>query len=218
MRKLFVFLTIISLIACNSEPKWAARCYVRFLEEDNTLQSKIEVRNPGQQEVAALKVDEIRFNDGTMERRDNNVVGHYYQAASYSGYPSAGFEFLIKAAKDKAAIQFNVPPFKGYAARDGNISKTKDFILTWQGQPLTKEETLTVTITDEEGTTAQAVVNGATAAAEARIPSVMYAGLKAGKGSFFLVKTSLPIAKTDNVKADVEVGYYSKNVDIEIVD
>jgi hypothetical protein len=218
MRNLFVTLTIISLMACNSEPTWTARCYSRFLEEENKLQTKIEIRTVGQEKVAALQMDEVRFNEGAMEHRDNNVIGHYYQADGFSGYPTSGFEFQIQQAKEKAIIQFDVPELKGYALKEGNVSKSKGFTITWQGKPLSKDEMLTVTLSDIDGTTAQAVVNGATAAAEARIPSAMYSGLKPGKGSFFLVKTSLPKTKTKNINAEAEVGYYTKNVDVEIIE
>ena len=218
MRNLFILLTIISLMACNSEPKWTSRCYVRFLEEENRLQTKVEIRTSGQKEVAALKMDEVRFNEGAMEHRDNNVVGHYYQSEGLSGYPTSGFEVKILQGKEDAVIQFDVPPLKGYAIKEHNISKSNGFTLTWDGKPLSKDETLTVTLTDVEGTVAQAVVNGATAAAEARIPNPMYSGLKSGKGSFFLVKTSLPQTKTKNIQAEAEVGYYTKTVEVEIVD
>jgi hypothetical protein len=114
-------------------------------------------------------------------------------------------------------VQFDAIPFQGYAIKETSISKSKGFTLTWNGKALGKEETLTITITDLEGTVAQTVVNGATAAAEARIPSQMYAKLKEGKGTFFLVKTSLPTARTKNVTAETEIGYYTKTVEVEIV-
>ena len=217
MKKIFVFFTFISLMACNKEPKWSARCYVRFFEEDNKMQSKIEVHDLVEKKAAAIQLDEVRFNEGAMEHRDNNIVGHYYQADNFSGFPKSGFEFQLLNGKEKAIVQFDASPFQGYAIKENAISKSKGFTVTWNGKALGKEETLTITITDVEGTVAQAIVNGATAAAEARIPSQMYAKLKEGKGTFFLVKTSLPTARTKNVNAEAEVGYYTKTADVEIV-
>jgi hypothetical protein len=218
MKKIFVLLTFISLMACNQEPKWSARCYVRFFEEDNKMQSKIEVHGLAEKKAAAIQLDEVRFNEGAMEHRDNNVIGHYYQADNFSGFPKSGFEFQLQQGKEKATVQFDTSPFEGYAIKETSISKSKSFALTWNGKALGKEETLTITITDVEGTVAQAVVNGATAAAEARIPSQMYAKLKEGKGTFFLVKTSLPIARTKNINAQAEVGYYTKTMEVEIIE
>ncbi len=218
MKKLVVLFSLASLMACNSESKWTARCYARFLEDDGKLQTKVEIREIGQKEVAALEMDEVRFNEGAMEHHQNNVVGHYYQSENSSGYPSSGFEFKIKNKKDEAVIQFNAAPLKNFSLKENTISKSKGFTVTWEGVALVKGEDLTITITDIEGTVAQAVVKGATAKNEAIIPSAMYSGLKAGKATYFLVKTSLPVAKIKNIQAEAEVGYYTKTVETDIVE
>jgi hypothetical protein len=216
MKKLVFLLHIIALAACQQQPNLRARCYARFMEEDNMLLTKIEIREIGQAEVAAIKVDEVRFNEGAMERRDNNVVGNYYQAEVMGGIPGSGFEYKIKHQKKQATIQFNVSGLKNYGVKDNYISKSSGFTLKWDGAPLSKNEEITVTLTDFEGTVAQAVVKGATAKNEAFIPAVMFSGLKAGNGSYFLVKSIFPLTQNDNIQSEAEVGYYSKSIAIEI--
>ena len=218
MKKIYLLFAILSIWACNSEPKLKARCYVRFLEEENKLQTKIEVREINQKEIAALKLDEVRFNEGAMEHHENQVVGNYYQSENTSGYPSSGFEFNVKNGKTEAIIQFESSIIKNPTVKEIKISKSKGFTICWEGKPLVKGEDLTITITDTLGVVAQAIVKGATAKTEAVIPNVMYSGLKTGKAVLFLVKTALPLPKTKDIEATTEVGYYTKPQAIEIVD
>lgn len=217
MRLLSILIVIISIIGCKTEPIYRVKCYARYLEEEHKLQTKVEVRNFKQTEVAAIKVNEVRFNDGTMERRDNQVVGHYYQAER-SGYPANGFEYKINNGKENGSVAFKIPAFDKCTLKDLNISKSKGFTITWSGEPLKREEEITVNLVDSLGVTAQAIVKGATAKSEATIPAVMYSGLSLGKASYYLVKTTLPAPTTKNVEAEVELGYYTKTQTVNIVE
>ncbi len=218
MKKCYFLFPLIGLLACQHSPEWRARCYARYMEDEGKLMTKIEIREVGQKEVAAIELDEVRFNDGAMEHRENNVVGHYYQSEVPGELPSSGFEYRINHQKEHATIRFNILGLKNIQIKEQQISKTSGFTLTWDGPALGKNEEITVTITDMEGTVAQAVVKGATAKTEAFIPAAMYSGLKPGASSYFLVKTMFPNTENDNISSEAEVGYYSKNYAAEVTE
>lgn len=217
MRYLLILLTLFSLSACKNEPTLTARCYVRYLEDENRVQSKIEVRKIGQQEVAALKMAEVRFVSGAMEHRENNIVGHFYQSELLS-FPSSAFEFMVSHENKEATIQFDPIRIANFSVKEGAISKSKGFTIVWTGTPLAVNEDITVTITDELGITAQAIVKGPSQSNEKFIPAEMYSGLKPGKATFFLVRTAQPVARTKNIEAKVEMGFYTKSQNVNVVD
>jgi hypothetical protein len=218
MRYLLFVCTIICLTACNNEPKWRLKCYARYVEDDSYFETKVEFRAMKQAEVAALEMEDVRFNDGAMQHNNNNVVGHYYRARSTS-YPSTFFEYVFTKEKKKNMLQFVPPPaISGMVIKDNSVSKSNGFTLLWTGNSLTKEENLTVTLTDELGITAQVTVNGALPKAEAKIPATMYSGLKPGKVSISVVKTAIPKVIFNNIEADVEVGYYCKTIESTIIE
>jgi hypothetical protein len=188
------------------------------MEDENKLLTKIEIREVGQKEVAAIEVDEVRFNDGAMEHRENNVVGNYYQSEVPGDLPSSGFEYRINHQKKNATIRFNIAGLKSIQIKEQQISKKSGFTLTWDGAALGKNEEMTVTLTDVEGTVAQAVVKGSTAKNEAFIPAAMYSGLKPGSGSFFLVKSIFPVTSSENIVSEAEVGYYTKSASVDITE
>lgn len=218
MKKLLIFFLIFGIFACKKESNLRARCYVRFLEEEQKLESKVELRTLTQKEAAAIAVDEVRMNDNLMDNRENLVTGNYYAQERHDGYPTKGFDFLIKKEDIRCNINFDVAPIANCRIEGGKMSKSKGFTVAWDGKNLLKGEDVTITITDKMGITAQAVINGATQKSGAFIPAEMYSGLAQGEATVFLVKTSLPVAKVENIVAEAEVGYYSKPFTVEIID
>ena len=118
MKKCYFLLPLLGLLACNKGPEWRARCYARYMEDENKLVTKIEIRTVGQKEVAAMEVDEVRFNDGAMEHRENNVVGHYYQSEVPGNLPSSGFEYRINHQKKHATIRFNISGLQNVVVKE----------------------------------------------------------------------------------------------------
>lgn len=218
MKKILLFSLIFIFIACKKESNLRARCYIRYLEEEQKLESKLELRTLNQKEAAAIAVDETRLNDLLMDSRENLVTGKYYTQERHDAYPAKGFDFSVKKDASICNINFNASPIANCRVEGGKISKSKGFNVAWNGNNLIKGEDVTITITDNMGITAQAVINGATQKSGAFIPAEMYSGLAKGEATVFLVKTSLPVAKVENIVAEAEVGYYSKSFTVEIID
>lgn len=218
MKNLLFILLLFGAFSCKKETNLRARCYARFLEEEQRLETKIEVRTLDQKESAAIEVDEARFNDNLMDSRENLVTGKYYAQERADAYPKKSFDFIVKKNGTVCKINFEASPIANCRIEGGKISKTKGFTVAWDGNNLNKGEDVTITVTDNMGITAQAVLNGATQKSSAFIPAEMYSGLSKGEATVFLVKTSLPIAKVENIIADAEVGYYSKTFTVEIID
>lgn len=215
MRKLLFFIPIFILIfGCKQPTKFHATSYIRFLSEEKTTDVQFKITEE-KAPTTFRKVDELFFNDGAMERSQNNVQGIFYRSEKDGDFP-ATFSFRFKDNKNQYNTSYKTTPITSLVVKDSIANKLAGMTISWQGEPLSKDELLTIIITDADDLTAEAKIKGATAKASVNIPGAMFSGLKSGKGSVYAIKTSISTIESENLSLDATTDYFSQTVSINI--
>ena len=217
MKQLLLFIAIINLsLGCKQAAKPHITSYIRYLSED--LQTDVEFRVLDEKDsTRCKKIDDAFFNDGAMERKENKVQGLFYQAIRNGKYPDA-FAFRFKDEKKAYSTSIKAAAIDGLSVKDSLAHKLNGMLIAWKGEPLRKDETLTVLVTDSEETVAEAKIQGATTKTETFVPGAMFSGLKNGKGTVYVVKRRAETVHNEELMIDSVVEFYSKSVKVNLVE
>ncbi len=217
MKKILFFISIIlSVCACRQATKLHTVTYIRYLSDEaqmdvmfNVIDEKDSTKN--------RKIDDAFFNDGAMERKENKVQGLFYQAIRDGKYPDV-FSFRFKDAKKEYNFDLKSSKIEELSVKDSLAHRLNGLTINWKGEPLSKNETLTILITDSEGEVAEAKIQGATAKPEIKIPGAMFSGLKNGKGTVAVVKRHTQSVQNEQLTTDATIDFYSKTSNVNITE
>jgi hypothetical protein len=210
-----IFLSIF-LIHCKRITPFVADCHVRYeiVEQLTTAEIKVaEATAP----TVFCKVNDMFFNGGAMSRVENKVAGIVYKAERNGRFPDS-FKFAFERDKNNYLTDFKANWIDNPSIKDSVAHKLNGVTLYWEGEPLTKDELLTVLITDSEGTVAEAKIKGATSKKEVTIPGAMFSGLKVGKGEVLVVKTLSTNIANDNWNLSAVVDCYTRPFAVNIIE
>lgn len=214
-RTLFFISLILCICACKQTTKLHTITYIRYLSDEAQMNVMFRVLDE-KDSTKTRKIDDAFFNDGAMERKQNKVQGLFYEAIRDGKYPDV-FSFRFKDAKKNYAFDLKASKIEELAAKDSLAHQLNGLTLSWKGEPLSKNETLTILITDSEGEVAEAKIQGATAKTEVQIPGAMFSGLKSGKGTIYVVKTYTKNIDNEQLTTDTSIDFYSKVINVNLV-
>jgi hypothetical protein len=214
--KKFLFIALIFnlTLACNHAPKLKLTSFVRYIAPENAIQADVSIFNE-KNPTTAIKVDKLFFNGGAMEKKENKIQGIVYRSERDGKYPT-DFSYVFNFEKKDYQATFKASAIKDLVVVDSLAHKKNGIKIRWNGEPLKKDETLTAIISDEEGTSAEAQIQGATQSNEVLIPGAMFSGLKTGKGSVFIVKRRTEFIDNQNLSIESAVEFYSKTVTVDL--
>jgi hypothetical protein len=217
MKKILFFISImLSICACKQTPKLHTISYIRYLSDEAQTDVMFSVIDE-KDSTKNRKIEDAFFNDGAMERKENKVQGLFYQAIRDGKYPDV-FSFHFKDGKKEYAFDCKASKIEALEVKDSLAHKLKGLTLTWKGEPLAKNETLTALLSDSEGEVAEARIQGATTKSEIQIPGAMFSGLKNGKGTIYIVKTHTEVIDNEQLTTNSTIDFYSKVINVNLVE
>ncbi len=209
---LFIALIFNLTLACNQAPKLKMTSFVRYIAPEEAIQADVSIFNEKNPTVP-IKVDNLFFNGGAMERKENKIQGIVYRSERDGKYP-VDFSYTFNFEKKDYQATLKAAAIKDLMVVDSLAHKKSGIKIRWNGEPLKKDEVLTAVISDEEGTSAEAQIQGATQSNEVSIPGTMFSGLKTGKGSVFIVKRRTEFIDNQNLSIESAIEFYSKTVTV----
>ena len=217
MKKILLFIVVIGIAwSCEKPTKLHTISYIRYLSQE--AQTNVEFKVVDEKDsTKSRKIEDAFFNDGAMERKENKIQGLFYQAIRDGRYPDA-FSFRFKDAKKDYNFTLKATQIEGLSVKDSLAHKLNGLTLSWKGDALRKDETLTVLITDSDGEVAEAKIQGATAKSEIAIPGAMFSGLKNGKGTVYVVKRKTESIDNEEFASDNTIEFYSKSVNVNLTE
>ena len=202
--------------SCKQSTKLHTTSYVRYLSQE--AQTNVEFKVIDEKDsTKSRKIDDAFFNDGAMERKENKIQGLFYQAIRDGKYPDV-FSFRFKDAKKEYNFTLKASTIEGLAVKDSLAHKLNGLTLSWKGEALQKNETLTVLMVDSDGEVAEAKIQGATTKAEVAVPGAMFSGLKNGKGTLYVVKRKTETVDNEQIMSDNTIEFYSKSVNVNLTE
>ncbi len=159
--------------------------------------------------------------DGSVYFQDNKMMLKQIKGfdPKYTFQGSTPFEEnhvvkLIRNNKKESTFSLAMSPIGKYGPV-GNISKSKGFNLTWEGKPLTKNETLVILLTDSKGNTQTMNRLGPSKTNTIEVIPPQLKKVEPGKGTMSVVKKSRnTFNQTGQPKASFVLEYYQDSIDI----
>jgi hypothetical protein len=217
MRNLLIFSIFISfLTSCKQPEKLNIEANLRYLSDDKKLDASFKISQLSNL-TKSIKIEDAFFNDGAMERKENAIQGIVYQAKRDGKFPDS-LALHFKHEQHRYEFKIQSSAIKNLGVRDTLAHKLGEINVFWQGEPLKKDESLTVLISDLDGTLAETKIAGATSKSEVKIPGAMFSGLKNGVGSIYVVKTQIEQIKTKELQGNIVTEFYSEAVKVKIIE
>ncbi|NJN77163.1 MAG: hypothetical protein HC803_01585 [Saprospiraceae bacterium] len=180
-----------------------AEAYIKY-ESDTTLPVIESVTLEGRK----MRQSEHQNNTMWRFRLDEEIRAKHY-------------EYVINQAGQKPIKTKLIPkPIGKYSIKEGVISKSKGFTLTWEGEAVNaNNETLVLLITDANGQSMSLNRIGETGESGMFIDPVQLSFFAPGTANFYLIRKNLiDIPQEGNVKQKAELEFYSAEITIEIVE
>ena len=202
----------------KSKPSTFSSFYVRFLQKENQTEATATFQNGmTQQSAKLLKIEKgVFFHNGNMVERTIPGIGTRYQAF-YSGSFSETYRFQFQdplKGKIDHIVQMN--PILDFSF-ESEISKSKGTILSWEGPPLNKNESLVFLIQDAKNKSISFVLKGKTNTSKMNIGNKHLSQLETGSATIYLVRKQTAAEQKPNLIILTEMEFYTFEKNITIV-
>lgn len=202
----------------KSKPSTFANFYVRFLQKENQTEATATFQNGmTQQKAKSLKIEKgVFFHNGNMVERTIPKIGTRYQAF-YDGPFSPTYKFQFKdPLKGKTNHIVEINPISNFSF-EGEVSKSKGAILSWEGLPLNDNETVVFIINDAKNQSKSFELKGKTSASKINIASKHLSQLELGTAKIYLVRKHSIVEQKPNLIILAETEFYTLEKSISIV-
>jgi hypothetical protein len=226
MYKTLTFLAfVLVFISCQNNKETTAQ-YDKtvvvnyYLRSDNSDFVTAEVYIRHESDTSLPNIESVTVEGKSMLKSayQNNKMWRF---RTDQDIKSKDFEFVMNQVGQKPfKTKLSPKPIRKYTIKEGIISKSKGFTLTWEGDAVNESnETFVLLITDANGQTMSLNRIGATAESGMFIDPVQLDFFAPGKANFYLVRKNLIEFPQDGfVKQSAEIEFYSDEITIEIVE
>jgi hypothetical protein len=225
MHKTFIFLAFV-LVFISCKNKEAATQYDKtvlinyYLRSDNTdfVTAEAYVRHESDTSLPNIETVTVEGKAMLKSPHQNNAMWRFRLDQEIK---ANNYEFTVNHVGQKPIkAKLSSKPIRKYAIKEGVISKSKGFTLTWEGEALSENnETLVLLITDANGQSMSLNRVGGTAESGMFIDPVQLDYFATGKANFYLVRKNLiDFPKDGYVKQSAEIEFYSDEITVDIVE
>lgn len=226
MRYLILFFVATAFVACQSESAQEVPMYadffVRYLETEEQIKAHASFYE-GDTLTTSKSVtfdDEVTFQNNVMQPRqimENRNFRYVYNGkGDYSD--TFTFKFPKSTGFGKRAYTVAMAPIEDFSVKNGVVSLSEGMVLEIQGEPFQANESLVLLFTGEHNVSVAAEFEGPFDVAELDVPAVQLLGVEPGKNALYLVKKQVNADKADNMDVTSSVEFYSKIIDVEVVE
>ena len=127
---------------------------------------------------------------------------------------SLNFEW-VNSKEHKSSFKTNLSSLSNIKL-DSPISKSKGFLVKWEGKPLSQNEEIVFLFTDQQNNGFTEIIKGPTKEAAIEFPVSKTGQFKVGSGLLTLVRKNRQITKTNELTVDITTEFYANSVPIEI--
>lgn len=221
--------SVLFILSCQTDskpdvPKKAkkihAKYYVRYLQAEKELKAEVSFKEGDSLATArSIVLTNVTFENAPMKVQDLGKVHGVRYASRKTGLYRDQYQFNYTSDQfGSLGHSIKMAPITDFSFREKKIKKGSGALLSWDGPPLEDNQELILLFTDEQKKAFPIQVNGPTQKSEVFLPSKKTALLSAGKGQLMLVKKQLSKSTEDNFSKISEMEFYSKNLDIEVVE
>lgn len=226
MHKTLTFLAFVFvLISCQNNKETATQ-YDKtvlvnyYLRSDNTDFVTAEVFVRHESDTTLPNIESVTVEGKSMLKAayQNNSMWRFRLDQEIK---ANHYEFVVNQVGQKPLkTKLSPKPIRKYTIKEGVISKSKGFTLTWEGESVTESnETLVLLITDVNGQSMSLNRIGGTAESGMFIDPVQLDYFAPGKANFYLVRKNLiDFPQEGHVKQSAEIEFYSDEITVEIVE
>jgi hypothetical protein len=238
-RFLFLLPVVFAISACQPESqtqastadspnmaapeKIAAHYYVRYIADEASLKAEATFfAEDANQKKSARQFNGVMLDNSEMRLDENKKEKPYYKLdRKNETLGKTTFRYINdKGHKEQDEV---VLPLMERFSFSGNLSRSKDNLLSWEGLPLGDRESLVLLFTNEQERTVSTIVNGPTKEPTIIISGDKTAKVNKGKNRLYIVRKNRNLEnKTGSDGAPREVRtlmeYYSLTIDVNVVD
>lgn len=225
MRYFVLFLVATAFFSCQSdrsqETPMYADFFVRYLEAEQQIKAHVSFYE-GDTLTSSKPVifdGDVTFQGNKMQPREiveNQTFRYIYNG---SGAYSDAFSFKFpKSGLGKQEYTVSMSPIEDFAVKNGTVSLSDGMVLELKGEPLQANESLVLLFTSDNNVSIAAEFAGPFDVAELNVPAVQLFGVEPGKNTLYLVKKQTSTGRVSNVDCTASLEFYTKLIDIEVVE
>ncbi len=224
MRYIIFLAFAVMLAACQSEkvaPKHIfADYFVRYLETERQLKVHAAFYEGDTLETArSLVFDKnVTFQGYEMNPRqiENKTMRYIFNGI---GDYDSSFLFQYTDLRGKPQeFRITMAPLRDFSVKNNEISLSKGMVLELEGEPFAANESLILLFTSERNKSAMAEFKGPFNVKTLEVPAVQLMDVDPGKNFLYLVKKQENIQKTSTMDITSSVEYYSKTIEIQVLE
>jgi hypothetical protein len=226
MNKILTLLAILFVfVSCQNEKNTTTK-YDKNIKINNYLRSDKSDFVTAEVYVKHEK-DTIPPNIESVTLEGNTMLQSEYQDKTFLRFrldqeiAAKHYEFVLNHANQKPVkVKLTPRPIYEYTVKEGVISKSKGFTLSWKGDPVTaSNETMILLITDVNGQSMSLNRIGETGESGMFIDPVQVNYFAPGKATFYIIRKNLiKFPEEGYIKQEAEIEFYSEEMTIDIVE
>jgi hypothetical protein len=226
MYKTLTFLAFIFVFISCQNNKEAAMQYDKtvlvnyYLRSDNTdfVTAEVYVRHESDTSLPNIESVTLEGNALLKSAYQNNSMWRFRLDQDIK---ANNYEFVVnQTGQQPIKTKLSTKPIRRYTIKEGVISKSKGFTVTWDGDAVNESnETFVLLITDTNGQSMSLNRVGGTAESGMFIDPVQLDFFAPGKANFYLIRKNLiDFPQEGHVKQSAEIEFYSDEITIDIVE
>ena len=214
--------------SCTNEPKPTtastltvfSNFYVRYLQEDKELKAEAIFKIGDSIRTAQTKaIHSVFFEESAMELKDLGKNGVRYRSKKAGQIFKENYLFKAEINETQELDYIlKLKPIHSFSIKEKTLNRSKGTTLVWEGTALSKEELLVVFFVNPDKKPVSLTINGPTNTSEVFLAAKNLSRLKAGKGQLRLIRKALNQLEDEPKNIESVIEYYTKSIDIDIVE
>ncbi len=198
--------------------KLMGQFYARHLQQEGTSRGEatFKVQQDSSLSPEIFLPKGVIFIDGYMEERNLEALNKKrYQANRRRSFDGTFLFTFFWPDHEKKAFEATLSPVDDIIfSNPYTVGKSAQ--LTWDGQPLGKDEFLVLLITDSAGKVATIEIKGPTISSEIQIPEDKLKDIAKGEATMEIVRKKNILTKKPEWEARAEVEYYAAPIGFQV--
>jgi hypothetical protein len=235
-----IFIAVVLFSACQSDPKTVstspkevpnmtageklyAHYYVRYLADEKKMKAEASFFiRAGKQKRNPKTFNEVSLGGKGMHLDNTSKASPYYKLEQNESPTNKGkFQFISKQGTKEEDL-ISIPTLESISFGK-QLSRSKNGLLSWKGEPLGDKESLVLLFTNEQERTTSTVINGPSEKSELSIPLEKLQKIGLGGNRVYIVRKSRAIENkrgSDGMPREVRVltEFYSETMELEVVE
>lgn len=220
-----LFLSVLYCSSCKNQEKQTPKLiffedyFIRYLSPEQQIKAQAVFAEGDTITRTQAKsfLGGVSFQgSGMTERKISDKLIRFEETRKMDYADSFSFRHKGEDGNNTTHI-INMSPIEDFFLKS-SVSKTNGLDIVVKGGVLTKQESLVFLFSDNQNIAASIEVKGPTNTIEFHLSPTQFSKLNIGKGKLYLVKKQATLEKTGNRDIHAEIEYYTKDIEIEIVD